>query len=179
VTVPGLGTVPFDLAYGGHFYALVPASAVGLVIEPAAAARLIETGELIRARIEAEVPLAHPAMPDARGLLYVQFFGPPRRTEARYRNAVVVAPGGLDRSPCGTGTSARMANLHARGQLAVGERFVHESIIGTAFSARIAALTDVAGVPAVVPEITGRAWRMGEGTLVLDSRDPFPAGFVL
>jgi proline racemase len=179
VAVPGLGRVPFDLAYGGHFYALVPASVVGLSIEPAQASRLVEAGERIRARVEAEVPLVHPGMPEAPGLLYVQFFGAAGRPEARYRNAVIVAPGGVDRSPCGTGTSARMANLHARGQLAVGEPFVHESIIGTTFTGRIAEATRVAELPAVVPEITGRAWPMGRGTLVLDPRDPFPAGFVL
>jgi proline racemase len=91
----------------------------------------------------------------------------------------VVAPAGLDRSPCGTGTSARLANLHARGRLGVGEAFGHESIIGTLFTGRIAALTDVAGTPAVVPEITGRAWMTGRATLSLDPSDPFPGGFLL
>jgi proline racemase len=179
VEVGGLGRVPFDLAYGGHFYAMVPAAAVGLTLEPAAAARIIEVGERIRARIEAEVPLVHPEMPDARGLLYIQFFESARRPDARLRNAVVVAPAGLDRSPCGTGTSARLANLHARGTLGVGEPFGHESIIGTLFTGRIAALTRVGGRPAIVPEITGRAWPMGRATLVLDPRDPFPAGFLV
>ena len=92
---------------------------------------------------------------------------------------MVVAPAGLDRSPCGTGTSARLANLHARGALGVGERFGHESIIGTLFSGRIAGLTTVGGRPAIVPEITGRAWATGHGTLTLDPRDPFPGGFLL
>jgi proline racemase len=118
-------------------------------------------------------------MPDARGLLYVQFFEAAHRPDAQLRNAVVVAPAGLDRSPCGTGTSARLANLHARGALGVGERFGHESIIGTLFSGRIAGLTTVGGRPAIVPEITGRAWATGHGTLTLDPRDPFPGGFLL
>lgn len=179
VEVPGLGRVPFDLAYGGHFYALVGAADVGVRLDPGQAARLIEVGELIRKRIEAEVPLVHPAMPGARGLLYVQFFEPARRPDARFRNAVVVAPAGLDRSPCGTGTSARMANLHARGSLEVGERFGHESIIGTLFTGRIAGLTETGGRPAVIPEITGRAWMTARSTLVLDPQDPFPGGFLL
>jgi len=179
VRVPGIGTVSFDLAYGGHFYAIVAAEQVGVALEPAAAVRLVAIGEQIRSRIGAEVPLRHPAMPDAPGLLYVQFSGPPVRSDARYRNAVVVAPGGLDRSPCGTGTSARMANLHARGALAVGEAFGHESVIGTLFTGRIVGVAQVAGVAAVVPEITGRAWVMARGTLLLDAGDPFPAGFVL
>jgi proline racemase len=179
VEVPGLGRVAFDLAYGGHFYALVAAAACDLTLEPKEAARLVEVGERIRLAIEARVPLVHPAMPAARGLLYVQFHEPARRADARLRNAVVVAPAGLDRSPCGTGTSARLANLHARGRLGVGEAFGHESIIGTLFTGRIAALTDVAGTPAVVPEITGRAWMTGRATLSLDPTDPFPGGFLL
>jgi proline racemase len=179
VDVPGLGRVPFDLAYGGHFYAMVPAAAVGLTLEPSAGPRIIEIGERIRARIEAEVPLVHPAMPAARGLLYIQFFEPARRADARLRNAVVVAPAGLDRSPCGTGTSARLANLHARGALGVGEPFGHESIIGTLFVGRISGLTEIGGRPAIVPEITGRAWPTGRASLVLDPRDPFPAGFLV
>lgn len=179
VAVPGLGRIAFDLAYGGHFYALVEAAACGLVLEPAEAPRIVEVGERIRLAIEAAVPLVHPAMPQARGLLYVQFYGPARRPEAQLRNAVVVAPAGLDRSPCGTGTSARLANLHARGRLGVGEAFGHESIIGTLFTGRIAALTSVAGTPGIVPEITGRAWMTGRATLSLDASDPFPGGFLL
>jgi proline racemase len=179
VEVPGLGRVTFDLAYGGHFYALVEAAACDLALEPPEAARLVEMGERIRLAIEAQVPLVHPAMPAARGLLYVQFHEPARRADAGLRNAVVVAPAGLDRSPCGTGTSARLANLHARGRLGVGEPFGHESIIGTLFTGRIAALTDVAGTPGVVPEITGRAWMTSRATLSLDPTDPFPGGFLL
>jgi proline racemase len=179
VEVAGLGRVDFDLAYGGHFYALVEAARCGLRLEPKEAARLVEVGERIRLAIEAAVPLVHPAMPAARGLLYVQFHEPPRRPDAHLRNAVVVAPAGLDRSPCGTGTSARLANLHARGRLEVGEPFRHESILGTLFTGRIAALTSVAGTPGIVPEITGRAWMTGRATLSLDPSDPFPGGFLL
>ncbi|HXA94076.1 MAG TPA: proline racemase family protein [Candidatus Dormibacteraeota bacterium] len=179
VEVRGLGRVAFDLAYGGHFYALVEAAPLGLSLEPKDAPRLVEAGERIRLAIEATVPLVHPAMPAARGLLYIQFYEPARRPDAQLRNAVVVAPAGLDRSPCGTGTSARLANLHARGRLGVGEAFGHESIIGTLFTGRIAGLTQVAGTPAVVPEITGRAWMSGTATLSLDPSDPFPGGFLL
>ena len=179
VEVAGLGRVTFDLAYGGHFYALVEAAACGLRLQPKEAARIVEVGERIRLAIEARGPLVHPAMPEARGLLYVQFYEPPRRPDAHLRNAVVVAPAGLDRSPCGTGTSARLANLYARGRLGVGEVFGHESIIGTLFTARIAALTRVADAPAIVPEITGRAWMTGRATLLLDPSDPFPGGFLL
>jgi proline racemase len=179
VEIAGLGAVGFDLAYGGHFYALVEAAPLGLTLDPKEAPRLVEIGERIRLAIEATVPLVHPAMPAARGLLYIQFYEPARRPDAQYRNAVVVAPAGLDRSPCGTGTSARLANLHARGRLGVGEVFGHESIIGSLFTGRIAGLTQVAGTAAVVPEITGRAWMTGRSTLTLDPSDPFPGGFLL
>lgn len=179
VDVPGLGTVPFDLAYGGHFYAIVPAAALSLTLEPQEGPRIIEAGELIRRRIEAEIPLVHPERPGAKGLLYVQFFSAARRPGAHFRNAVVVSPLGLDRSPCGTGTSARMASLHARGQLALGEPFTHESILGTVFTGRLVGTTRVGDSPAVIPEVTGRAYLTGISTLVLTTDDPFPGGFLL
>lgn len=179
VDVPDLGTVPFDLAYGGHFYALVEAARVGLVLEPGAAPRLIDAGEKIRVAIEAAVDLVHPEGDQSRGLLYVQFWGPPRQPGAHLRNAVVVAPAALDRSPCGTGTSARLANLHARGALAPGQPFVHESIIGTCFEGRVAEVTRVGPYDAIVPEIRGRAWLAGVNQLVVRPGDPFPAGFRL
>ncbi len=179
VDVPGLGTVPFDLAYGGHFYAIVPCAAVGATLDRAEAPRIIEVGELIRSRIEAEFPLVHPERPDAKGLLYVQFHSQARRPDAHGRNAVVVSPLGLDRSPCGTGTSARMASLHARGQLAIGQAFTHESILGTVFTGRLVGTTRVGDRPAVVPEVTGRAYLTAISTLVLTPDDPFPGGFLL
>jgi proline racemase len=179
VDVAGLGAVSFDLAYGGHFYALVEARTLGLRLEPGQAARLIDAGERIRAAIEASFDLAHPEGDQSRGLVYVQFYGPPARPDAHLRNAVVVAPAALDRSPCGTGTSARLANLHARGTLRSGEPFVHESIIGTVFEGRIAGVTRVGPYEAVIPEIRGRAWLAGVNRLILRDDDPFPGGFRL
>lgn len=179
VGVPGLGPVAYDLAYGGHFYALVEAAPLGLALVPAEAARIIEIGERIRAAIEAEVPLVHPEGEQSKGLLYVQFYAPPRHPRADLLNAVVVAPAGLDRSPCGTGTSARLANLWARRRLEPGREFVHESIIGSLFEARIVGTTRVGDHEAVIPEITGRAYLGGLNQLVLRPDDPFPAGFLL
>lgn len=179
VEVPGVGTVPFDLAYGGHFYAIVAAAAVGLTLEPSEAGRIVEAGEAIRRRIEAEYSLNHPERQGVKGLLYVQFFAPARSAGAHSRNAVVVSPMGLDRSPCGTGTSARMATLHARGQLAVGQSFSHESILGTVFTGRVVGTTRVGDCPAVIPEVTGRAYLTAISTLVLTPEDPFPDGFLL
>jgi proline racemase len=179
VAVPGLGPVAYDLAYGGHFYALVEAAAVGLVLEPAGAPRIVEVGERIRAAIEAGAALVHPEGGQSKGLLYVQFYGPPGDARAALRNVVVVAPAGLDRSPCGTGTSARLANLWARGAIGLGQPFVHESIIGTRFEGRVVGTARVGAYEAVVPEITGRAWLHGITQLVLRPDDPFPAGFLI
>jgi proline racemase len=179
VAVPGLGKVPFDLAYGGHFYALVEATPLGLRLEPSQAARIVEVGERLRLAIEAEVSLVHPEGDQSKGLLYVQFYGPPRDSTAHLRNAVVVAPAGLDRSPCGTGTSARVANLWARGGIALGREFVHESIIGTLFQARVVDTARVGPHEAVIPEITGHAYLTSLSQLVLRPDDPFPAGFLL
>ena len=152
---------------------------MGVTLDPAEAPRIVEVGELIRRRVEAEFPLVHPERPDAKGLLYVQFYSEARRPEAHFRNAVVVSPLGLDRSPCGTGTSARMASLHARGQLAIGQAFTHESILGTVFTGRLVGTTRVGNRPAVVPEVTGRAYLTAISTLVLTPDDPFPGGFLL
>jgi len=179
VTVSGLGPVPFDLAYGGHFYALIEAAAIGLPLETDAAPRIVEVGERIRAAIERAVPLEHPEGGQSKGLLYIQFYGPARHPRAHLRNAVVVAPAGLDRSPCGTGTSARLANLWARGGLSLHQEFVHESILGTVFEARVVGTTRVGPYEAVVPEITGRAYLTGINQLVLRPDDPFPNGFLL
>jgi len=179
VDVPGIGAVTFDLAYGGHFYALVEAARVGVALEPAAAARIVEAGEQIRLAIESEFPLEHPEGGQSRGLVYIQFYGPARHPAAHLRNAVVVAPAALDRSPCGTGTSARLANLAARGRRRAGEPFVHESIIGTLFEARVVGTTRVGPHQAVIPEVRGRAHLSGFNQLVLRPDDPFPAGFLL
>lgn len=179
VAVPGVGAVPFDLAYGGHFYAIVRAAAVGLALEPRAAPRIVEAGEAIRRRVESEFPLVHPERPLTRGLLYVQFVSGSATPGVSGKNAVVVSPLGVDRSPCGTGTSARMAALHARGELRLGELFRHESILGTLFTGRLVAEARVGAYPAVIPEVTGRAYLAAISTLVLTPDDPFPGGFLL
>ena len=173
--VPGLGDVSYDMAFGGNFYAIVEAASVGLDVDPARAGELIDAGDRIRAVVPAPV---HPADERIGGCHHVIFHAP-GRDGAHARNATAIDPGWLDRSPCGTGTCARMASLHARGELAIGEDFVNESVIGTRFTGRLVEETDVGGVPAVVPEVTGRAWITGMGQYLLDDRDPFPAGFAL
>jgi proline racemase len=173
--VQGLGAVRYDMAFGGNFYAIVEAASVGLEVEPSRAQALIDAGARIRAAIPAPV---HPVDERISGCRHVVFHAP-GRDGAHARNATAIHPGWLDRSPCGTGTCARMATLHARGELALGEEFVNESIIGTRFVGRLVDETAVGGVPAVVPEVTGRAWITAMGQYLLDERDPFPAGFAL
>jgi proline racemase len=178
VDVPGLGTVAYDMAFGGNFYALLPAAAAGLSVDPARAGELVERGLAIMAAIGEADPPVHPEDPRIAGCRHVVFHAP-GRDGADARAATSIAPGWLDRSPCGTGTSARMAQLHARGELELGAEFVNESVIGTRFTGRLVAETTVGGLPAVVPEITGRAWITGMGQYLLDAEDPFPAGFAL
>jgi len=178
VDVPGLGPVPYDMAFGGNFYALVRAADAGVEVDPAQAQALIDRGQEIIAAIDAGDPPIHPEDPRVAGCRHVVFHAP-GRDGADARAATSIHPGWLDRSPCGTGTSARLAQLHARGALAVGDSFVNESVIGTRFTGRIAAETSVGGRPAIVPEITGRAWITAMGQYLLDAEDPFPAGFSL
>jgi proline racemase len=168
--------VAYDMAYGGNFYALVEAASAGLEVDPARSDELIARGLELMAAINAAEPPVHPEDPRISGTRHVVFYedGPDGA-----RNATAIEPGWLDRSPCGTGTSARMAQLHARGALALGQDFVNESVIGTRFTGRLVEETTVGGVPAVVPEVTGRAWITGMGQYLLDADDPFPAGFAL
>jgi proline racemase len=178
VAVPGLGAVGFDLAFGGNFYAILAAASIGLEVDPARAGELIDAGLAIMAAINADGAPVHPEDPGIAGCHHVILHAD-GRDGADGRAATAIHPGWLDRSPCGTGTSARMAQLHARGELALGDPFVHESVIGTRFTGRLVGEADVGGRPAVVPEITGRAWVTGMGQYLLDPDDPFPAGFAL
>ena len=178
VDVPGIGTVRYDMAYGGNFYALTPAAGAGLVVDPARSTELVEAGLAVMAAINETDRPVHPEDERISGCHHVVFHEP-GRDGADAVAATSIHPGWLDRSPCGTGTSARMAALHARGELALGAPFVNESVIGTRFTGRLVGETTVGGKPAVIPEITGRAWITGMGQYLLDQEDPFPAGFAL
>ncbi|MGW4055201.1 proline racemase family protein [Streptomyces sp. NPDC004779] len=177
--VPGLGTVTYDLAYGGNFYAFVELDALGLPFDRAHKQELITAGLAIMDAINAgdDRPV-HPEDPAVSGVKHV-YLAAPGSDATRSRHAMAIHPGWFDRSPCGTGTSARMAQLHARGQLALDTDFVNESFIGTEFTGRLVAETTVGGRPAVVPTVTGRAWITGTAQYFLDPTDPFPAGFLL
>jgi proline racemase len=167
------GGIGYDMAFGGNFYAIADASSAGLTVDPAHGAELIAAGLALMEQLPEPV---HPANPDIRGCHHVIWTAPPS-PGADARAATAIHPGWLDRSPCGTGTSARMAMLHARGELALDTPFVHESVIGTRFTGRLVEEVAVDGRPAVVPEITGRAWVTGMGQYMLDPEDPFPEGF--
>ncbi len=188
VALPTRGTVRLDVAYGGNFYAILPAEHFDLEVAQAAAGQLIEAGLEVMAAVNAAHLPVHPENPDIRGCRHVILTAPapvpapapaPARDGADGRSAVAIHPGWIDRSPCGTGTSARMAQLHARGELALHTPYVHESLIGSRFTGRLVEATTVADIPAVVPTITGRAWITGMGQYLLDPTDPFPAGFLV
>lgn len=176
VEVDGLGEVTYDMVFGGNFYPVVEASSVGLTVELARKEELLGVGLRIIDAVSAQKPPSHPANAAICGVHHAQFVGPGSDGTGG-RSAIVNIPGYFDRSPCGTGTSARMAALHARGQLGLDEPFVSESLIGTRFSGRLVSETKIAGITAVVPEISGRAWITGFSQHLLDPDDPFPAGF--
>jgi proline racemase len=177
VEVPGYGRVPYSLAFGGNFYAMVDLDAVGLPFERARQQNILDAGLKIMAAINEADPPHHPEIDGVDHCHHVEFIAP-GSTARHSRHAMAIHPGWFDRSPCGTGTSARMAELWARGELPLQTDFVNESFIGSRFTGRLVAETRVAGTPAVVPTITGRAWVTGMGKYLLDPSDPFPEGFV-
>ncbi|GAA2146523.1 proline racemase family protein [Glycomyces algeriensis] len=170
--------IRYDLAFGGNFYAFVDLDDLGLPFDRAAKNELIAAGLDIMAAVNAEAEPVHPLEPSIRGLHHVYLTAP--GSDAKHsRHAMAIHPGWFDRSPCGTGTSARMAQLHARGLLDLDQDFVNESFIGSRFTGRLIGETEVAGIPAVVPSVTGRAWITGTAQYTLDPDDPFPSGFIL
>ena len=179
VEVEGIGTVAVDVAYGGMWYAIASAQALGFAIEPDEARDMSLTGERIRSAAREQLPCVHPENPGIAGISIVQIAGPWQGVGRVSRNAVVIAPGRLDRSATGTGLSARMAALHARGLMRVGDAMTHASPIGSTFDGRIVSETEVGGRPAIVPAIRGSAWITGISQLVIDPDDPYPEGYVL
>lgn len=181
VEVEGLGTLTVDVAWGGMAYVILDARDLGLAVTPDEARDICDVGERIKIAAAEQLDAVHPEHPEFPGITICELTLPPERVDGvlTARNTVVVSPGRCDRSPCGTGTSARMAVMHARGELAVGEPFVHTSIIGSRFECRIESTTTVGGIPAVVPSIAGQAWITDLSTLVLDPSDPYQDGYRL
>jgi trans-L-3-hydroxyproline dehydratase len=177
--VDGMGTVTVDVAFGGMWYAIADAAALGFAIEPHEARELANVGELVRAAAREQLVCVHPENPGIAGVSIVQLAEPWQGVGRVTRNAVVVAPGRLDRSATGTGLSARMAVLHARGAMRVGDAMTHASAIGSTFDGRIVAETAVGGRAAIVPAIRGSAWITGISELYVDADDPFPEGYLL
>ena len=191
VEVPRLGTVEVDVAYGGMFYVIASAERFGLRLTPDEGADIVRITEMIKAAANEQLPVVHPEQPAFAGITIGQLSGAPHDPSNAMRNVVTVSTGAIDwerpatwtgaidRSPCGTGTCARMATLHARGRLTLGEDFRHEGILGTVFTGRLLEETFVGEWPAVVPQITGRAWITGIADYVVDPTDPFPDGFTV
>ena len=189
--VPRLGTLSVDVAYGGMFYVIADAASLGLRLTPDEGREIVRIGEMIKAAAREQLPVSHPLQPEVAGYSVAQLSGPAHGDGADMRNAVVISTGDfdwdrpdtwtgvLDRSACGTGTCARMATLHARGRLTLGEPFRHEGILGTTFTGCLVEETSVGDYPAVVPTITGSAWITGISQYVLDAEDPFPEGFTV
>jgi proline racemase len=178
VEVPALGEVRYDLAFGGNFYAILDLDQLGIPFAREEKQRILDAGLSIMDAVNAEDRPVHPENEDITGCHHVYLAAP--GSDARHsRHAMAIHPGWFDRSPCGTGTCARMAQLHVRGELPLDTDFRNESFIGTHFTGRLVGRTSVGGVPAVVPTITGRAWLTGTAQYFLDPDDPFPEGFQL
>jgi proline racemase len=182
IEVEGIGRVRGDIVYGGAFFFIVEAARFGFALVPEEARRIVELGNQLTRAARKACPVAHPHLPEVTGPTFTKFVAPLARGAngvLEGRNALVVSPGKIDRSPCGTGTSAWMALLHHRGELAVGDAFVSRSILDARFDCRIEAETHVESRPAILPSFTGRAWITDISTYLLDPTDPFPCGYTL
>jgi proline racemase len=191
IKVPTIGEVRVDVAYGGMFYVIADAGQLGIRLEPKSGRDIVRVSEMIRQAADDQLPAIHPDTPEFNGITISQLSGPAAHPNAHLKNAVTVSTGGfdwenpatwtgaLDRSPCGTGTCAKMAVLHAKGELSLDEDFRHEGILGTLFTGRLEGETKVGEYPAVIPTLSGQAWITGFSNYVLDPTDPFPQGFTV
>jgi proline racemase len=191
IEVPHLGTVTVDVAWGGMFYVIADAAPFGLKLAPDEGRDITRIGEMIKAAAQEQLPVRHPEQPGFHEITTAQLSGEPSGPHADRRNCVIVSTGRLDwdrpatwtgaidRSPCGTGTCAKMAALYARGKLALERDFRHEGVLGTVFTGRLLRETRVGDRPAVVPTLSGQAWITGFAGYVLDPEDPFPEGFTV
>jgi len=178
IDLPGMGELRFDIAYGGNFYAILEPQKNFAGLEAMSAADVLSLSPLVRRLLNEKIQPVHPEDETIRGVSHVMWTGKPRDKRAHARNAVFYGDKAIDRSPCGTGTSARMAQLAARGALRVGDAFVHESIIGSLFDGRVEAAAKVGNHQAIVPSISGWARQHGINTIIVDdARDPFAHGF--
>jgi 4-hydroxyproline epimerase len=177
IDVPGVGELVFDISYGGNFYAIAEPQRNFGGLETITAGDVLRLSPIVRRLLNDKIQPVHPENPTIKGVSHVMWTGKPRDAKAHARNAVFYGDKAIDRSPCGTGTSARMAQLAARDKLQVGDEFVHESIIGSLFEGRVEAAARVGNHDAIVPSIAGWARQHGINTIFVDSRDPFAHGF--
>lgn len=175
------GDVPVDIVFGGNFYAIVDATRIGLPLTAGSAPELVRFGMSVMESVSSMIEVVHPTEPAIVGCHHTLIAGAPVRTAQgwRARSAVVIVTGVLDRSPCGTGTSARLAHLWCQGLIGMGDELIHESVLERAFGASVVSVTEVGGIPAVVPRVRGRAWVTGHATWIVADDDPFPAGFLV
>lgn len=179
VTTPMLGEVTFDIAFGGSFFALIKSDYLGYDILPKHSEELMNQALELREIINREIKVSHHLQPHIKTVDLIEIYGPAVSAQADARNVVIFGDRQIDRSPCGTGTSAKMATLCAKGKLAIGEEFVYESITGTMFQGKIISKTKVGEFDAYIPQITGSAWITGFNQFVIDDSDPVKYGFTL
>jgi proline racemase len=177
--VPGIGALPVDVGYGGMVYVQAEAARLGLALEPDEGDQIVRQALAVLAAAREQLSFRHPTNPDINLIESALLYGPPKSPANSARNAVVLSSGAIDRCPCGTGTSARMAVLHAKGQLGVGQEFRHEGLLDTVFVGRVVEETRLGDTAAVVPEVGGRAWITAHCDYVLAEDDPFPEGFTI
>lgn len=179
IDVPGFGPLTLDVAYGGNYYAIVEPQGAYTGLDDLGASKLVELSRTIRELVREKFEPVHPLEPSIRGVSHVLWADKPSAEDADGRNAVFYGERAIDRSPCGTGTSARLAHLAAKGRLSVGDRFVHESYIRSRFIGRVEEAIDLAGQAAIIPSIQGSAVSTGFNTIWIDREDPFWAGFTV
>ena len=177
--VPTIGKVQMDISWGGNFYAIVPAESVGLKLAPEHVREIVDCGSKIREAVYEQVQVVHPENPAINRCTHVRFVAPPTNPKATMKNAVFFSAEAVDRSPCGTGTSAEVAMRYAKGELKLNEEFVSESVIGSLFYGKAVEEAQVGPFPAVIPTIRGSAYITGLQQFVLDPKDPYPQGFYL
>jgi 4-hydroxyproline epimerase len=177
IDVPELGRLVFDVAYGGNFYVIIEPQESWRGLDSMSAFDIQRLSPIVRKLVNEKYTFVHPENPTITGTRHILWAGEAKHPDADARNAVFYGEKAIDRSPCGTGTSARMAQLAARGDLKVGDTFVHESIIGSLFRGGVEKATSVGDYAAIVPSVAGQAWITGHNTIWLDDRDPFVKGF--
>lgn len=179
IEVPELGKIKLDIAFGGSFFAILHADQLGLKVEPKNTQQIVKYALEIREIINREVEIKHPELPHINTVDLVEIYDEPTHPDANYKNVVIFGQGQVDRSPCGTGTSAKMATLYKKGMLKEGEEFVYESILGTLFRGKILGFENVGDYTAIIPQITGSAYITGFNHFMIDPDDPVKYGFVL